>query len=166
MPIRTILLLVVVGLVAVFAALNWNAILAPTTLSLGVSEVQAPLGLIMLGLIVLLTTLFLMFIVYLQTSVLLEARRHAKELQLNRELADQAEASRFTDLRSYLEAELRSVAERDAEARAAVLDKIDTVDRDLRFLIEQSGNTLAAYIGELEDRMERTGPAQAQNRLT
>lgn len=166
MPIRTILLLVVVGLVAVFAALNWNAILAPTTLSLGVSEVQAPLGLIMLGLIVLLTTLFLMFIVYLQTSVLLEARRHAKELQANRELADQAEASRFTDLRSYLETELQSVAERDAETRAAVLEKIDTVDRDLRFLIEQSGNTLAAYIGELEDRIERTGAAPAQNRLT
>lgn len=166
MPIRTILLLVVLGLVVVFAALNWSAILAPTTLSLGVSEVQAPLGLIMLGLIVLLTTLFLMFIVYLQTSVLLEARRHAKELQANRELADQAEASRFTDLRSYLEAELQSVAERDAEARTAVLEKIDTVDRDLRFLIEQSGNTLAAYIGELEDRIERTGAAPAQNRLT
>ena len=166
MPIRTVLLLVVFGFIAVFAALNWGAIMAPTTLSLGVSEIQAPLGLIMLGLIFVLTTLFLVFIVYLQTSVLLEARRHAKELQVNRELADQAEASRFTDLRGYLEAELQSIAERDAEARTAMLARLDTVDRDLRSMIEQSGNTLAAYIGGLEDRLDRTVPGQGPGRHT
>lgn len=165
MPIRTVLLLVAFTLIAVFAALNWGAFAAPTMLSLGVAEVQAPLGLIMLGLLVVLTVLFLMFIVYLQTSVLLEARRHARELQANRELADQAEASRFTDLRSYLEAELRSFAERDAETKAALLSRIDEVDRDLRTSIEQSGNTLAAYIGEIEDRLDKTVPAQAPNRL-
>lgn len=155
MPIRTVLLLVMFGAIAIFAALNWNAFLAPTTLSLGIADVQAPLGMIMLGLIVLLTIMFLVFIVYLQTSVLLEARRHAKELQANRELADQAEASRFTDLRSYLEAELQRVAERDVEARTAMLARLDDVDRDLRASIEQSGNTLAAYIGELEDRLDK-----------
>lgn len=164
MPLRTILLLIALGLIALFAALNWSAVMAPTTLSLGVADVQAPLGLIMLGLIVLLTTLFLVFIVYLQTSVLLEARRHAKELQANRELADQAEASRFTDLRSYLEAELQRVAERDAEARTVMLARLDDVDRDLRASIEQSGNTLAAYIGELEDRLDnRDGPGPGRS---
>lgn len=166
MPIRTILLIVIVGALAIFAALNWSAFMAPTALSVGFADVQAPLGLIMLGLIVLLTTLFLIFIVYLQTSVLLEARRHAKELHANRELADQAEASRFTDLRGYLEAEMQRVSERDAEARTAVLAKIDDLDRDLRSSIEQSGNTLAAYIGELEDRLDRTAQGQDIKRLT
>jgi uncharacterized integral membrane protein len=166
MPVRTVLLLIIVGAITIFAALNWSAFTAPTTLSLGFSDVQAPLGLVMLGLTVFLTTLFLVFIVYLQTSVLLEARRHAKELHANREIADQAEASRFTDLRGYLEAELQRVSERDAEARTAVLARIDEIDRDLRSTIEQTGNTLAAYIGELEDRLDRTAQGQDVKRLT
>lgn len=166
MPVRTILLLVIVGAIAIFAALNWSAFMAPTTLSLGFTEVQAPLGLVLLGMIAFLTTLFLVFIVYLQTSVLLEARRHAKELNANRELADQAEASRFTDLRGYLEAEMQRVSDRDAQAMATVLARLDDVERDLRSTVEQSGNTLAAYIGELEDRLDRTAQGQDVKRIT
>lgn len=109
MPLRTVVLLIVLALVASFAALNWSAFLAPTTLSLGFAQVQAPLGLIMLGLIAVLTALFLGYLVYLQSTVLLESRRHAKELQAQRELADQAEASRFTELRAYLDARLSEI---------------------------------------------------------
>jgi uncharacterized integral membrane protein len=101
-----VVLLVVLGLVALFAALNWRVIIAQTTLSLGFAEVQAPLGLVLLALLGLLTTLFLLYVVYLQTTVLLETRRHARELQAQRELADQAEASRFTELRGFLDTRL------------------------------------------------------------
>jgi uncharacterized integral membrane protein len=127
MPLRTVVLLVILVAVAIFAALNWSAFMAPTTLSLGVAQIQAPLGLIMLGLVAVLTTLFLLYVVYLQTSVLLEARRHAKQLQVQRELADQAEASRFTELRTYLESRLSELE-----------------------------NSLSAHIGELRDRLERS----------
>jgi uncharacterized integral membrane protein len=106
MQLRNVVLLVVLGLVAVFAALNWSVIIAQTTLSLGFAEVQAPLGLVLLAILGLPTTLFLLYVVYLQTSVLLETRRHARELQAQRELADQAEASRFTELRSFLDTRL------------------------------------------------------------
>ena len=109
MPLRTVVILVVLAAVALFAALNWSAFLAPTTLSLGFAQVQAPLGLIMLGLLGGVIALFLMYLVYLQTSVLLEARRHAKELQAQRELADQAEISRFTELRAYLDTRLTEI---------------------------------------------------------
>ncbi|PKN50630.1 MAG: Signal transduction histidine kinase [Deltaproteobacteria bacterium HGW-Deltaproteobacteria-16] len=155
MKVRTLFLLLTVAAIAVFTALNWSAFMAPATLSLGVANVQAPLGLVMLGLVAFLAALFLVFVVYLQTSVLLEARRHARELQANRELADQAEASRFTELRGFLEAELTRQAGLDAESRVVVLARLDQLDRDLRSAVEQSGNTLAAYIGELEDRLER-----------
>ncbi|MFQ6759221.1 MAG: LapA family protein [Deltaproteobacteria bacterium] len=155
MKVRTLFLLLTVAAIAVFTALNWSAFMAPATLSLGVANVQAPLGLVMLGLVAFLAALFLVFVVYLQTSVLLEARRHARELQANRELADQAEASRFTELRGFLEAELKREAGLNAESRAIVLARLDQLDRDLRSAVEQSGNTLAAYIGELEDRLER-----------
>lgn len=155
MQIRTLTLLLVLGAVAAFAALNWSAFMAPTTLSLGVAEVQAPLGLIMLGLIAVITALFLLFVVYMQTTVLLEARRHARELQANRDLADKAEVSRFTELRAYLDAELQQQATRDDEMHAALLARLEQVEQGLRASVEESGNTLAAYIGELEDRLQK-----------
>jgi uncharacterized integral membrane protein len=109
MPLRTVVLLVVLTLIALFAALNWTAFVAPTTLSFGVAQVQAPLGLIMLGLLAILTALFLLYVAYLQTTVILEWRRHAKELQAQRERADQAEASRFTELRAHVDRRLTEI---------------------------------------------------------
>ncbi|MHB1184046.1 MAG: LapA family protein [Desulfobulbia bacterium] len=158
MKVRTLFLLVVLVAIASFAALNWSAFMAPATLSVGVANIQAPLGLVMLGLTAFLVVLFLVFVVYLQTSLLFDTRRNARELQACQELADQAEASRFTELRGFLEAALKKQAEADAEARAAVLARLGQLDRDLRSAIEESGNTLSAYIGELDDRLER-GPA-------
>lgn len=155
MKVRTLFLLIVLGAITVFAALNWNAFMAPTTLSLGVANVQAPLGIIMLGVLAFLSAVFLIFIVSLQTSVLFESRRHARELQANRELADQAEASRFTELRIFLEGELKRQAGFEAESKGAVLARMDQLEQDLRAAVEQSGNMLSAYIGELEDRLEK-----------
>jgi uncharacterized integral membrane protein len=160
MKVRALVLLGVLGLFLIFMVLNWTTILAPTTLNLGVADVNAPLGLVMLGMIAVLTALFLVFIVYLQTSVLFEARRHAKELQTNRELADKAEASRFTELRQFMDAEIQKQAALQAESKAALLTKLDVLNADINRTIEISGNSLSAYIGELEDRLESKFPAQ------
>ncbi len=149
----TLLLLVVLTGIVVFAGVNWSVITAPTTVSLLVTDIQAPLGLIMFGLTVLVTVLFLIFAAYLQTTVLLDARRHSRELQAQRELADKAEASRFTDLRNYLDMELRKLGEQMAESRLSVIARVDLAQQDLRTTIEESGNSLAAHIGELEDRL-------------
>ena len=162
MKAPTLLLLVVLAIVVVFAAVNWNVITAPATVSLLVTDVQAPLGLILFGLTVLVTVLFLVYVAYLQTSVLLEARRHSRELQTQRELADKAEASRFTDLRNYLDMELRKLGEQMAESRLGVIDRVDLAQQDLRTTIEESGNSLAAHIGELEDRLERADESKGR----
>ena len=90
MKLHSLLLLLVLVLIASFATLNWGVFLSPTELSLGYTTVNMPLGLIMLGLLAIVTVLFLAYVVYLQGSVLLEARRHSRELKTNRELADQA----------------------------------------------------------------------------
>ena len=162
MKAPTLLLLIVLTGIVVFAAVNWSVITAPTTVSLLVTDVQAPLGLIMLGLTVLVTVLFLIFLAYLQTTVLLDARRHSRELRAQRELADQAEASRFTDLRGFLETELRTLGGQVAETRASVAGRLDQAEQNLRTTIEQSGNSRAAYIGELEDRLLGSGGRQNQ----
>ena len=143
MKIYSLSLLFILVLVAIFTAQNWGTFITPTELSLGFTVATVPLGLILLGFLALITLLFLAFVVYLQTSALLETRRYSKELQASRELADKAEASRFTELRTALEAE-----------RLTVIARIDQVRGELQTSIEQSGNTLAAYIGELEDRLD------------
>jgi ATP-dependent exoDNAse (exonuclease V) beta subunit (contains helicase and exonuclease domains) len=80
MKLRTVFLLLILGAIAAFSALNWNHFIAPTTLSLGLTEIQAPLGVIMLGVVAFLTAFFLVFVVYVQASALFDSRRHAQEL--------------------------------------------------------------------------------------
>jgi len=154
MYLHTLLLLFVFGAIAAFAAVNWGIFTRPTTLSLVFATAEAPLGLIMLALAALLTVLFLMFLVYLETSVIIETRRHARELRTHRELAERAETSRLTDLRSYLEAELPKLAGQTANSWTDMQTRLSQLNKDLRSAIEQAGNTLSAYIGELEDRLE------------
>jgi uncharacterized membrane protein len=151
---RTLLILLVLLALGAFTALNWNAFMAPTTLSLGVADVQAPLGLVMLAIMTVLITVFLIYVVTLQTTVLLDTRRHNQEQQSNRALADKAEASRFTELRAFMEVEMKKQATLDAESRAAVITRVDRLDQDFHQALEQSSNSLAAYIGELENRLE------------
>lgn len=133
MRILTLALTAVLILVAALVGLNWQAIVTPSAVSLGVTTVQMPLGLSLLVLLGAVTALFTTYVVFLQGSALMDARRLSKDLHAHRELADKAEASRFTELRQILE---------DIEARQ-------------RTVIEQTGNSLAASLGELEDKVER-----------
>jgi hypothetical protein len=43
------------------------------------------------------------------------------------------------------------------ESNAAMVSRLEGLDRDLRSAIEQSTNSLAAYVGEIEDRLELGG---------
>jgi hypothetical protein len=129
MKLRTLSVLLVLLAVAAFTVLNWSVILAPTTLSLGVTDVQAPLGLIFLALLGGVVAVFLVYVLYLQSTVMFDARAHAKELQTNRKLADQAEASRFTELRGFLEAEFKRMAVADQAANAELLARLEHLER-------------------------------------
>lgn len=135
--VRALAFFLVLVLVGLFALLNWDAFSALTPLNLGLTTVQAPLGLIMLGLVAFLCVLFTVWVVTMQASSLMEARRQTRELQAQRDLADRAEASRFTELRTELVA------------------RLDRLQSDSRIAIEQSSNALAAQVGELEDRLVR-----------
>ena len=134
---RAIVFFLVLVFVGLFALINWTVFSALTPLSLGFTTVQAPLGLIMLGLIAFLCVLFTVWVISLQANSLMDARRQTKELQVQRDLADKAEASRFTELRSELVA------------------RLDRLQRESALTLEQSGNSVAAHIGQLEDRLER-----------
>lgn len=155
MHIRTIIILLIILATAALAALNWAALSTPAMISLGVTTMEAPLGLIMLGLTTALVAVFAAYVLYLHSSVMLETRRHTKEMTAQRELADKAEASRFTELRNFLETQQQQGKAADAEMRAALVARIEQAERNLQSRIEQSDNSVAAHVGELEDRLER-----------
>lgn len=148
MNFRTISIAVIVALIALLAAFNWNALAAPTPVSFGVTEIQAPLGVLMLALTVLLSVFFIAYVLWMQGSVLMEARRHNKEMQAQRDLADKAEASRFTELRGVLEA-LHGRDKQDLLAR------IDALDAQMVKRAQESENSTAAYLGQLEQQVSQ-----------
>ncbi|HSK29850.1 MAG TPA: LapA family protein [Candidatus Limnocylindria bacterium] len=157
MYLRTLLIIIVLSLLAIFTFLNWEAFLAVTPLSLGFTVIDGSLGLILLGVAGALTGLFLIYLVYWQSAAMMDQRRHSRELQVQRELAESAEASRFQQLQSYLESEFELLANQNEGVKTELLARLDEIDRAVRGAIEQSGNSLAAYLGEIEDRLERAG---------
>lgn len=163
MYLRTILIVLALGALALFTAVNWSAFTTPTTLSVIFATVEAPLGLVLLGMVVLLAALFLIYVVYLQSSVLLETRRHARELHSQRELAEHAEISRIQDLRSFLETQLKTFGQQSEWSRAEMSAKLDRLESELRQSIEQCQNSLAASMAEIDDRLEH-GAGESQPR--
>lgn len=155
MRFRTLLLIALILVLAGFVALNLDAILQMTTLNMGFAEIQAPLGLVMLGLLVAMFAVFLVALLYFQASHAVELRRVTKEASEQRNLADKAEASRFTELREFLKAELQKTAERDAVLNDKLAQKMDMVRGSLVETIENTGNGLNANLGQIEDRLER-----------
>ena len=158
MRIRTLLTLVFCIVVAVFVALNWNELSRQTTLNLGFLQTQGPLGLVMLGLLLLAILVFGAFALAVQTSSLLETRAHVKEMKSQRDLADNAETSRYTELRALIDRIENDSKSRATQSQQFMQEQLQTLQKDMRSAIESSGNTLAAYMGELEDRMERSNP--------
>ena len=154
MRFRTLVLFLVLALTGLFALLNWQTVTQPTTLSLGLGTVNAPLGLIMLGVVFLLAAMSLAYLIYVQGGALMETRRHQKELQTHRDLADKAEASRFTELHNFVNDELRKIEAMHADTRAQLLSRVEQMEQRTRSALQETGNSLSAYIGELEDRLD------------
>jgi uncharacterized integral membrane protein len=141
MRVRTLLVIVATLLLAAFVALNMSAFATPASLNLLVTTVEAPPALIMLVLLALGALVGAVYMALWQAQILVESRRHAKELHSQRQLADQAEASRFTELRAAMAEQSDRLAERIASSQEL-----------LRTELREQANSLAAMLGELGDR--------------
>ena len=155
MRVRTIVLIIFIGLVAGFAALNMEEFTRTSLLSLGFGTVQVSLGLVMLILLVVVTVVCLGSTVLMQSSNLLETRKYARELNVQRDLADKAETSRFTELRQYFEVRAAAEKERDLIAQEMWVERLAAQDRSIMARLDQSDNTVAAHLGQLEDRFDK-----------
>ena len=128
-----IVIIVALALLVLFAAMNWTALTAPTSLSFLGARTEAPLGLLLVAVASAFALLSFLYGALQRTAMLLEARRLAQALEAQRRLAEDAEASRLNELRADMQHELAEV----------------------RKTIEESANGLFAAIGELRERLEQ-----------
>ncbi len=101
-----------VAVIVAFAGLNWSALTADTSLNLLVAQVQAPMGVILLGLTAVFVALFFMATLYSRIANLMESRGLHKELRQAQDMADKAEASRLENLQHVMLTEFRMLNER------------------------------------------------------
>ena len=158
MPLRSLVIVVVAALLAMFVAVNWSAFTAPTTLSMIFGTVQAPLGLVMLVITGFVAALFVSYALWLQGSALVETRRMTRELASQRKLAAEAEASRFTELRALIETRLDAITSSMVNDRAGRSAELARLGDELRLAIDEAANGHAAQLGELQDRLARSTP--------
>src|SRR5829696_6696890 len=135
-----LVLWVILAVIAFFGFMNWPVLNTPVPLWIGVTTITAPLGTLML---VLFGVVLLMMLLE-QSAALGETRRYGRELDAQRKLADQAEASRFTELRNYLAGELSRLDQRSVDVQTATIAHIDQLERSLRRALDQQGNSIAA----------------------
>lgn len=154
MRLRTLLLILAVAAVAALAYLNQAEVLRTSPLNLGWTQVQVPLVLALLGL------LALAVLVSLATGASQRGRHHAREqeltqhLQHQRELADRAEASRFTDLRQTLDTHMKDSRQRENGLSAAMEQTLMRHQRESRNQFEGLQRALASRLGEMEARLD------------
>lgn len=153
-----VLALIVVGGVA---ALNWTEFNRTEPMSFGLVTTEGSVGLFMLAAFGLTILVMLLSSAVQESRYMMESHRHAKALQAQRDLADKAEASRFTELRQYLDTNLRDNRQREAIAATEFEKAMVQSQRELRSQIEQVGRALDARLGQLEARIDGR-PQRAQ----
>jgi uncharacterized integral membrane protein len=149
--------LIVMGLIflGVFSLANWSALSTPTALSFVAFSVQAPMGLVLLGSALVFVALFTVYVLILRTAMLVDARRYARELHAQQQLAENAEASRLSELRSQLDREFAQLRDTEEQALTRLSERVEVMEQTLRNSIEEAGRSLSAYIGEVEDKLDR-----------
>ncbi len=149
-------LLIFTGLIVlgVFTLANWDTLNTPANLSFLVFHLEAPLGIVLLGAIVAFVALFTAYTLILRTAMLMDARRYERELRSQQKLAEQAEASRLSELRSQLEQSFAELHDTADTTRKELGTRLDGMEQTLRNIIEESGRSLSAYIGEVEDKLD------------
>ena len=101
---RSIILLTITLLLVIFAGLNWENLLATTPLDFLLIEIDAPLGILLLLVVALMTLLFLGFVGFLEAQARWERKRLTDEIDRWRVLAEEAETSRIHELKGIIEA--------------------------------------------------------------
>ena len=153
MKIRTIFLLFVLILMAVFLVINWTALSTVTAVNLIYTEIQAPLGVLVVGGFAAVVFVLLVYMVWQQASVTLELRAAYKEARNARTVADDAEKSRFAESNRILLERIEKLEALRAEERyKALFDDQKRAQGELTAQVQ-------TQIGAMEKRVVETLPS-------
>jgi len=130
---RSSLVLIASGLAALFVVLNWRVFAASAKLNLLLTSAEVPVGVVMLMLFALALLVLWIIVGRWQGTLLTEFRRQAQELQAQRLLAENAEASRFTELGALIREEIAK----------------------LRTELQETEHSIAATLGEMDERLRK-----------
>ena len=159
MKLHTVILVLVLFLVLLFAGINWTLFARQDSINFIFFSIEAPLGVIMLGTVGVLSIIYLLFIGRLEVSSMMEARKCNRELEEARELALSKEKSRITELQNVvsgqieslggrfeaLESRIDGIEEKFSGTESKVDDILERFDEEGVFIVrsekqEQSGN--------------------------
>lgn len=115
------------ALTVLFAALNIPALMTTTSLNFIVAQIQAPVGVILLGAMLVFMLLFFVASMSGRIAHLMESRRMHKEVLDAQQLVSKAENSRLESMQQVMLGEFRSLNERLArmEMSQTPLVKLD-----------------------------------------
>lgn len=145
MSIRTVVILFLCVLSAVFLAVNWSGIVAPVPVNLLYTQVEAPLGLILFVILGILLIGCVLWSLMQQAAVLVDIRKAYKEARTNKRLAEDAEQSRiqasadtltheFSELSEQLTAALRTESEKTGKQLENVIEQLKVFETHLTAL--------------------------------
>ena len=154
MRARLFFILLAIVLVGGFAALNWPEVMRTSRLNFGLLFTEASLGGILLGALALTLLVFLVSSAIQESRSLIAWNRHSRALEAQRDLADRAEASRFTDLRQHIDTTLRETRQREAVATSEFEKSMMQSQREMRAQLEQMNRMLSARLSDVDSRTE------------
>lgn len=158
MRARLVYIILAALVVGAIAALNWPEVMRTSHLNFGIAGADAPLGAILLGAFLLTLAVFLVSSVIMESRHMLVSNRHRRELEAQRDLAERAEASRFTELRQHMDTTLRDTRQRDSLASREFEKSMLQSHRELRTHLENMSRAMMARLAEIESRITGRAP--------
>lgn len=146
---RTVVLIVVLVLLALFALLNTNALMFPHTLSLGfVTYRGVPMGLILLILGTLLALVFYFWAGLSGLRAQADSARLLRDMEGLRVSLDSKEGSRFAQLQTHIDERLNALPSSAPSADLSGLNaRIDALQRDVNLQLAQLDDYLKSKLG-------------------
>lgn len=147
MKIRTLGMLLIVIVMAVFLIINWGTLSQVTTVNLVYTEMEAPLGIIVVAAFAAVVVLLMAYTVWQQASVMMELRAAYKEARTARQMAEDADKSRIAEIRADLK-------ERMEKMEALLATRTDEVIRLMAERNQLEDETLSKFRAEQQARAD------------
>lgn len=147
MKIRTLGMLLIVIVMAVFLIINWGTLSQVTTVNLVYTEMEAPLGIIVVAAFAAVVVLLMAYTVWQQASVMMELRAAYKEARTARQMVEDADKSRIAEIRADFK-------ERMEKMEALLATRTDEVIRLMAERNQLEDETLSKFRAEQQARAD------------